>query len=580
LRKSAICTLPRMPPGESDHAAGDRARPAPGWAVRCAQLLPVLALILFVRVWLVHHTAIIANDGARWYTPMARQWSLDPRATIRGYILPVGYPAATAALHHIRAAWGTSDSLEDWDRSGQWVSVGASVAAMIALWLLTGMTFNWRVAWMTTLLFGVTRKWSADSADVLSDALAVCMELWAAALAVVTMRWIQRKSWWSLLWAGGTGVLAAGGYLVRPEAVFVAALAALLWLAFQLACRRRWRLTLSCLAVMMLAAASCALPYMIEIRGFTKKKTISDFAVSHRLPSPQTLLAWTPAPTRYYYQYVPWRQLLNKLFEAMHPVLGFLACIWLAAWIAARIRRTPMPGQIQACPRRSGGFLMIVSLILIGSLTIAHYAKAGGLSHRYLLFPAALLSALAAASVLVLAHACGFLAQRLGWARSRGWFLPAILAAILAGLLLYTLRPHRQDKAHHVDAARFLRQRAAKGDFLLTDSLYVLRHAGIPGYHMPPTYPALAVHFLTEIRRKAATLVAVQEDKTRENRPEIAHVLRGPAFTTLGTFVSRATPSKSQPIHVYRVNRAEAEALLKVEWRKVHRERAKAKRRS
>lgn len=572
-------TLPRMTPGDTNPA--ERRGPDHGRIVmvRCGQILPILILVVFVRVWLVRHTAVIADDGAARYTPMARQWSVDPRGTMKRYSLHVGYPAATAALHRVRAALGASGSLSDWDRSGQWVSLVAGAMGMVALWLLTGMTFNWRVAWMATLLFGVTRKWSADSADVLTDALALCMELWATVLAVVALGLIQRRSWWSLLSAAGTGVFAAGGYLVRPEASVVAALAVLLWLAFQLVGRPRWRPALACTAVMIVTAALCALPYMVEIGGFTKKKRLDDLVLRAPVPSAGPVRA-TALSRHPYYKYAPPRQFVNKLIEAMHPTLGILMCLWLAVWIAARIRRVKIPHRIQACPRGPGGFLMIASLVLIAPLTMVHYARAGSLSHRYVFLPAALLSGLAAAMILILAHACSLLAERRGWPPSRRrWILPIALAPVLAGLLLHTLRPRRTGKAHHLDAARSLRQKAREGDVLLTDSLHILRHAGIRGCRMAAAHGTGAVQFLDLVNHTGTTLVAVQEAVTRRDRPEVSALLRPPAFSHLGTFVSHTAPKKPNPIRVFRVDRAKSAALLQAERRRIREAEAAAHRR-
>jgi hypothetical protein len=260
----------------------------------------------------------------------------------------------------------------------------------------------------------------------------------------------------------------------------------------------------------------------------------------------------------------------------MHPVLGFLACGWLGTWLVVRITRRTVPQELQAFPKPSGGFLMIGALIIIVPLTTVHYAKIASLSHRYLLLPAALLSSLAAGGALILARGCAVLARRLGWARSRlSWFLPIVLAPILAGLLLHTFRPRRQDKAHHLAAARFLRQEAGKDDWLVTDSFYVLRYAEIPGEYLAPSYLTAPVWFLAMIQKQTVTLLAVQPDELRKNRPEIAGVLREPAFGLVRTFVNRAEPEKPDRIQVFRVDRAAAKALLKAEYRRFRRERAK-----
>jgi len=140
-------------------------------------------------------------------------------------------------------------------------------------------------------------------------------------------------------------------------------------------------------------------------------------------------------------------------------------------------------------------------------------------------------------------------------------------------MLCHTLRPRRQDKVHHLDAARFLRRQAREGDLLLTDSSHVLRNAGVEGHLLGGTSLSKPVRFLGFIHGKAVTLVAVRARETREKRPAIAALFAEPGFTELRAFATRDLAGKPNPIHVYRVDPVKAKALF-LEERRRSRQRA------
>ena len=107
---------------------------------RFAPLLIVLLACGALRGWLICNTDAIAEDGTT-YVSMARQLSSGPRQVAQSRDYHIGYPAVMAAAHRVLLAAGAPDSLRTWEVSGQVVSLVASLAAIVAVWLLAGMAF-------------------------------------------------------------------------------------------------------------------------------------------------------------------------------------------------------------------------------------------------------------------------------------------------------------------------------------------------------------------------------------------------------------------------------------------------------
>ena len=281
-------------------------------------LLLVLCVCLALRAWVVDHTDVIARDGTVYIT-MARQWTTAPSEVIRNYDYHVGYPVALLEVHRLLAPLGLGEDLRSWELAGQLVSLIAAAAATVALWLLTGMTWGWRVAWVTALVFSLGRKWVDLGADVLSDSLAVAFEMWAIVLALAALDRLEKRSPWALPLAAATGLIAGLGYLVRPEALLPLGLAAAAWLACRFRGRSTWRLTGGAVVLAVAAALFCVLPYALAIGGLTKKKHLSDFVQG--LAAPALPLAQIGGGDSVL---APVQALVAYLAEAMHPILFLL----------------------------------------------------------------------------------------------------------------------------------------------------------------------------------------------------------------------------------------------------------------
>ncbi len=516
---------------------------------RIATLLVVLVACAALRLWLVAHTEVIAKDGIV-YVKMAREWSSGPLRVVRGYNYHVGYSVAIAAVHRLLLAAGASSGLADWELSGQVVSVISSLAAMVAVWLLTGMTFGWRAAWVAALLFGLGRKWASLGADVLSDALAVCLQMWAVVLAVMAVKWLQRESKWAVALAAGVGLCAGLGYLVRPEALLVAALAGVLWLACQIRHRKSWRLTLTAVGAMVIVTLACALPYMTAIGALTKKKSLSDLVA---LPAVESV-AMTLPTVLLAGQYNPLRQFTNQLFEALHPLAAFAALFWLVAWAVVRFARVKSAKALCPSPRPEGTFIMLAATVVTAPMLMGLYANVKYLSHRHLMFLAALLSGLAGAGVCLLA---ALIADGLNKIRKRRITEPLVLAVtvglMVAGLVFHSLRPLHEGKGYYRQAGQFLGESAKPEAFVLTDSGYILHYSQLPGAVVMPSKTD-ADGLLERIGQSKATHLVVRDKVIRRAWPKLSAMLVLPPFVELRSFV-QVCPKRPDTIRVYRVNR-------------------------
>jgi len=511
-------------------------------------LLAVLAVCAAVRVWLIAHTETISPDGTV-YVRMAREWLDDPGGVIASYNYHVAYPAMLAAARRLLTRLGGPEGLAGWTLAGQVVSLVASLAAIAGVWVFAGMAFGPRVAWVTALLFGIGRKWATLGADVLSDAPAVCAQVWTIVLGLWTLRLLRRDSRWAIGVAAATGACAGCGYLVRPEALLACVLAVLVWLAYLLRRRVRWPTTLASAGAAAVAAAACAAPYMLAIGGLTKKKRLTDL-IPFSLAPPEggVLSAGLGQP-----QLAALRQVFNQIFEAMHPLLGFLAVAWIATWVGVRVFRLKLPARVRIFPRRPAGFVMAAAaVIIIPMMTGLHY-RVHYLDYRHVMFLAALLSPLGGAGLVILATWVGlFFEKFLRLGRSAAWAAP-LGAAMVAGMLLgHTARGLHAGWGCHRQAGRFIRARAGAADYLVTDSNLVLHYAERPGRFLRAEIQN-ADGLLHWIRRTPATYLALTGE-TLAGGAGLAAAVRGPVFGPLRIF-TRIEGDDTRTVHVFRIRR-------------------------
>jgi hypothetical protein len=386
----------------------------------------------------------IARDG-HTYIRMARQWWHDPSAVVHNYPYHPGYSAAVATVH---TALQLPDTPSTWRVAGVLVSGAAGVLALLGVWLWCRMAFGWRTACIATLLFGMTRKWSALGADVLSDSLALCLMIWSLVTGVWAAQAMRQQQGRGVTLLSISGLLGGLGYCVRPEAAVVPCIVVAMLLADQLL-RGSWRRALLCLAVAITAVAAVAIPYMLLIGDVTKKKRLLDML------NPVGLLASLPDGLA---------KLVQQVFEAMHPILGVLLCVWFVAFLVSLLRRTSERSDAIRPAAPIGAWLLIV-LVTWAMMMVALKRTAGYMSYRHVMFLAIVLLPLAGQGLVILV---GSLRPILGRLTP-----PAGVVAVLfsAALAAHALRgPLYQGIGAYQAAAVRIAQLAAPDDGILADT--------------------------------------------------------------------------------------------------------------
>lgn len=538
MSKGVTTSDPQNPPPP---AAATRARPLVG-------LLTVLAACMGLRVWLICHTDAISRDGTI-YIRMARQWPDDPAGVVQTFEYHVGYPVAVHWVHRLVLALGVTPGPPSWDLAGQAVSFTAAMGATVAIWLFAAMTFNWRVAWVGALLFTVGRKWTVIGADVVSDALAVCLQMWAVTLGLAVVGLLRRKSRWSVLAAAGVGVCAGCGYLVRPEALFTAAFVILVWLAWQCYRRVSWRLTLASACAAGVATAACAAPYVLAIGGLTKKKSLWNIFRS-LFRSVGLPIASTGAGGDYG---GGWK-LVGQCFEAFHPVVAVLVCVWLVTWLGVKVLRLKLPAEVRIFPRRPGGLIMILVLVSFSAALLGIYRHASYLTSRHLMFPAATLAGLGGAgAVIALYWIQAFATAVIRWGFVARLVFPVGIAAFVVGLLGHSMRPVHEGNAYLRAAGLALGREPTEDRYVVADDARILHYADAQGgfcLSQDITVDRLRRHIPSGRR----SWLVLRDSNVAKAPGDVAGLLRTPAFRPVRAFDQIRGGRKDDTLRIYRVD--------------------------
>ena len=447
-----------------------------------------------------------------------RSWS-QPESSFadaaRSHAYHPGYPVAFATVNRLIGGWLSDDPDAAWDLAGQWTSLAAGVLGTLAVWCLGGMLFGWRGAWVGALLFGVSRKWSCLGADVLSDALAVCLGLWAIVLAVVVIRQLRRGAGWSILLAAACGLLGGAGYLVRPEVAVVVAIAALSWLVQPIRGRAPWGITLGAILAAVLTTFNIALPYVLTIGSLTGKKPFMLLVPGVLLVAGVVLvaaigrrkgrraaalatvalvglvvigaavfaaligwdsLAWLPGGLL---------ELLGESVAAMHAIVTAAALVGLIA-LALRPLWPALAADPMIPSLRSGATMLFVCLqACLWGILLALYRQEGYISDRHLMLSAAMFVPLAGVGL----SAAAALVVRIGkdlrlptWPRATVAVMVAIAAVFAIG---HTLRPLHEKHGPYRQAAEFLAPRVGSDELVLTNSPYIAHYGRLRQRRIP-----------------------------------------------------------------------------------------------
>jgi hypothetical protein len=523
-------------------------RRARGWALLGLAL--AMGVCVGVRLYMVRHAEVIARDGAV-YIQMAREWLDHPQHVVQDYDYHVGYPAAIAWMHKAMVAGGMEDDFAGWERAACAVSLLATMAAMTALWLFAGLTFNWPIACMTVLLFSVPRKWAGLGADAMSDALALAFQLWSAALTLVAMSLLRKTSPWAILAAAAVGLCAGAGYLVRPEALLMLVLAIGLWGGWQIFDRRlKWRLTVASVVVAIVATLACALPYMLAIGALTKKKRLSDIVLGPAHGLLPLAVANPPDHSSLF-------QLGLQLVEAMHPVLFTLAALWLIAWGLFRLLTWGQRKPFTPEPQVAGGLFTLAAAVAIVLIMLRLYASVGYLDYRHVMLLGMLLTPLAGAAIYLGANVLADLLFHSS-AKARTALLCALTPLATVSMAGQLGRPLHEGKSHYRKSGVYLARIVKPGDRLLAHDPWIFYYSRVKGdyiYIQGMTGKA----FLNFIRsgKPAVTYLALSDDEMQTKNPELIALLRPPMFRELSppSPVLEQREHPTDAIHIWRIDR-------------------------
>ncbi|MCJ7543841.1 MAG: hypothetical protein MUP47_04625 [Phycisphaerae bacterium] len=428
-------------------------------------------LLAAVRVWMLSHSEIIARDGII-YTEMAQRWASQPMHVIRDYEYHVGYPVAMVGMHGLLRGLGLPERPDTWDLAGGLVSLTASMVAMAGLWWWALKAYDRRVALVTVLLLGLGHKWAGLGADVLSDALAIAFQIWSLVLIHEMLQRLQGRRWSAVLLAGGAGLCGGLGYLVRPESLWIPALGVLAVLAIHVRHRLSWRMGLASVGSMWIAAAMICLPYMVAIGGLSKKKHLIDLVkelvISTTAAMPLASVQGSSSSEWFISRYI------SRVFEAIHPALGFLSLALVVAVVWRRLHRTAALDQAKMPSETSGG-LMLLYVVPMASALLGLRRATGYLSHRHLMMSALVLSPLVGQALFTVAGLVRWLIWPKRWRPVPVSVFAAILAVPVAAVVLgHNLsKPMHYGKGVYRQAALDLARHTQPDTVIMADSRWV-----------------------------------------------------------------------------------------------------------
>lgn len=552
----------------------------------------VLVLAVLPRVWAVWHTEVIQRDGVT-FIRYARMLQTDLQGAIRQFDQHAGYPWLVSRVHAGLSPWLTEpDGVQGWEVSGQLVSLVSGVAATLGVWAWAGLALNWRVAWVAAGMFAVGRKWVMLGADVMSDATALALWVWAVVLAV----WLARRL--SAVGAGGRpagvlagaavcGVLAGAAYLVRPEGLGALLVA---WSAWGWSAARSGRGRLVRRAAWMglasaVAAAAVAAPYALAIGGLTKKKPVGELL-------PVTWLA--PSPAWAHPGLVGWPEtgvalasvrgaelllgmqgpahdvatplaVLAQTVEAMHPVVFGWMCVGVVLWVVHVSIPRSWRLRFLVLPQGGGAVAMAAAVVLYTIVAGRLHGTAGYLDWRHCMMLAFALVPLAGAGLMAIVDFLAVLAsplrlrsltvrQFVGW--QWAWAFPLVLVA--TGW--QSFRPLHAQNNYVIAAAEKLRVELPKAGegYVLTNLPWVLHYAQRPGrvvdtWRMSPE-EALAAF---EADRPRATHLVLSQRLLREESSRLFERLGPPGYELLEEIPQR---QGQDWLRVYRIRGGDAGA--------------------
>lgn len=536
-------------------------------------LAVVLVLAVLPRAWAVWHTEVIQRDGVT-FIRYARLLTTDPSAAVAQFDQHVGYPWLLKTVHAaVAVRLAEPDGVEGWELSGQLVSLVAGVLATLGVWAWAGLAIDWRVAWVGAGMFAVGRKWAMLGADVMSDATALALWVWAVVGAV----WLAKRQsacggtgarlamWRAGLLAGGVGALAGAAYLVRPEGLGALVVAWVVWTwgwmrggaGLGVGGLGRWG---GMLVVSGVAAAAVAGPYMAAIGGLTKKKAVGELIpVSLSVPAEPALLAMG-GPAR---DFATPLAVVAQTVEAIHPVVFG----WVGVWAVLLAVHVSIPRSWRLAflrwPRGPGAVAVWTTVVLYAVVAARLHLTAGYLDWRHCMALAFALVPLAGAGLLAVVDFFAVLAsplrlKSLTVPRFVAWQWAWVFPVVLVATGWQSFRPLHAHNSYVMAAAERLQSELpGRGDgFIVTNLPWVLHYAQRPGKVLD-TWRLSNDDAMAALEAMGAkvTHVVVSERWLGEDASPLTQRLTPPAYELLEVIPQRQGQDR---LWLYRVRHAGA----------------------
>lgn len=476
-------------------------------------LLALLAISAAVHIWLVANTKVTARDSVGFARQALRIQSpemsveerpLDPTRmkidVIREAEHPPGYPLAvwvTAKFVRRTLTPENAEGLYSVRQISESTLLATQIASSIAAFLLvipmylTGrMLFGRAVGFASALLFQVLPGPAHITSDGLTEGLYLLMMSTSLMFAV---RAVRRPG------VGGfllTGLAVGASYLVRPEALIVAAGVALVagWLGYT----RLWPrdLTLGRLTALGVGLMLVAGPYMIVIGGVSNKPSVKGVVPeemprgrlmkapenAHANPAAAPLFAMWMSPSLKE-EGIPAR----LLFGARAATAETVKTLYYVPAVFALVGLISLRRRIAAEP----GLWVLLVVAGLNTLLITVYVGAyvGYVSERHTMLLALIGCLFAAAGLEPVSAALGRLpGVGFFWAGKFG--VPALLVILVGAALPATLRPMHSNREGFKHAGYWLEQNVKKGDCVIDPFSWAEWYAGRSLYYVPKDPPA------------------------------------------------------------------------------------------
>ena len=531
-------------------------------------LAALLAVSAVLHLWIVSHTKVTARDSIGFAREALRIQSPessnpdrpeDPTRmkidVIREAQHPPGYPLAVwVTAKFVRQTitpeleggrYSTGQLAESTLLATQIASAIAAFLLVVPSYLTGRMLFGRASGFAAALLFQVLPV----PAHITSDGLTEGVYLLAMSTSLMfAVRALRRPG------VGGfllTGFSVGASYLVRPEAMIVAAGVGLvaLWLGYT----RRWPrdLTLGRLAALTVGVMLVAGPYMIVIGGVSNKPTANGIIEPNPraklragidLPPPQPaggaiFATWMSPSTKNHG--IPGRAIwgavatIEETFKSLHYLPAMLALVGIVA-----LRR-----RIAAEPAL---WVLLVVAALNAMLLTCLGAHVGYVSERHTVLLVLIGCLFAAAGMERLAAALGRLpAIGFFWAGTFG--VPALLVILVGMALPSALKPLHANREGFKHAGLWLAGQVQRDDCVIDPFCWSDWFAGRTLYFVPKDPPADPPPHVTYV---------VVDDKMREDDHE-----RLPRMDAARNVLA---DGRRQPVYLWPEGSTEETAKVKV----------------